>query len=108
MCHQIIQANSLPSSSKKLILLVSPVVVEKNCQNSESNCKLTQMGKTKASYLICHGLAPYFKYRLLNVLRKTRFIVTSFDESFNKVISKGQMDVLVRFWNTAEFGILPY
>ena len=31
----------LPSNSKKLILLVSPVVVEKNYQNSESNCKLT-------------------------------------------------------------------
>ena len=31
-----------------------------------------------------------------------RFIVSSFDESFNKVISKGQMGVLVRFWNTTE------
>ena len=59
-------------------------------------------GKTKTSYLICHGLAPYFKERLLNVLNETRFIVTSFDESFNKVVSKGQMDVLGRFWNTAK------
>ena len=31
-----------------------------------------------------------------------RFILSSFDESFNKVISKGQMGVLVRFWNTTE------
>ena len=64
--------------------------------------KQFQMGKTKVSYLIYHGLAPYFKDRLLNVLNETKFIVTSFDESFNKVISNGQMNVLVRFWNTAE------
>ena len=32
----------------------------------------------------------------------TKFIVTSLDESFNKVISKGQIDVLFRIWNTAE------
>ena len=60
------------------------------------------MGKTKEIYLISQRLDPYFKDRLLNVLNAARFIVTSFDESFNIVISKGQIDVLVRFWNTAE------
>ena len=53
--------------------------------------KQCQMGKTKASYLICHRLAPYFKDRLLKVLNETKF-VTYFDESFNKVISKGRSD----------------
>ena len=60
------------------------------------------MGKTKASYLICHGLPPYFKNRLLEILNEKKFIVTFFNESFSKVKRKGQMDVLVRFWNTAE------
>ena len=55
------------------------------------------MGKTKEIYLISQRLDPYFKDRLLNVLNAARFIVTSFDESFNIVISKGQIDVLVRF-----------
>ena len=32
--------------------------------------KQFQMGKSKASYLICHGLALYFKERLLNVLNE--------------------------------------
>ena len=64
--------------------------------------KQFQMSKTKASYLICRELAPEFKGRLLNLLNETKFIVKSFDESFNKVISKGQMDVLVRFLNTTE------
>ena len=60
------------------------------------------MDKTKASYLICHVLAPYFKDRLLNVLNETKFIFTSFDESFNKVGGEGQMDFLVRFWNISK------
>ena len=38
----------------------------------------------------------------MNLLNETKFIVKSFDESFNEVISKGQVDVLVRFWNTTE------
>ena len=64
--------------------------------------KQFKMGKTKTNYVICYGLAPYFKENLLCELRKASFLVTSFDESFNKVIKKGQMDVLVRFWNTKD------
>ena len=61
---------------------------------------IVSIKKTKASYLICLELAK--TDRLLNFLNETRFIATTFDESFSKVISKEQMEVLVRFWNTAE------
>ena len=55
------------------------------------------MGKTKEIYLIFQRLAPYFKDRLLNILNAARFIVTFFEESFNIFISKGEIDVVVRF-----------
>ena len=61
-----------------------------------------KMGKTKINYVICYGLAPYFKDSLLSELKKASFLVPSFDESYNKVIKKGQMDLLVRFWNSTE------
>ena len=41
-----------------------------------------QLGKTKCSYGICHGLAPYVnKDLLLNNDKITSSVVVSFDES---------------------------
>ena len=57
------------------------------------------MASTKASYVTYYGLAPYFKEMLLDQLRKASYIVPCFDESYNSVIKKGQMDVLVRYWD---------
>ena len=59
-----------------------------------------QLGKTKASNVICYELAPFFKLNLLDVAKQTPYIVISFDESYNYVIKRGQMDVLVRFWDS--------
>ena len=56
-----------------------------------------QLGKTKANYVICYGLAPFFKLNLLEIVKKTPYIVISFDESYNNVIKRDQVDVLVRF-----------
>ena len=36
---------------------------------------------------------------LLDELKKASYIVPCFDESYNSVIKKGQMDVLVRYWD---------
>ena len=47
----------------------------------------------KASYVICYRPAPFFKLNLLD-------IVISFDESYNNVIKRGQMNVLVCFWDS--------
>lgn len=57
------------------------------------------MGKTKASYLINHGLAPYFQEMLQKEIRQCADYVVSFDESLNKVVQRGQMDLCVRFWD---------
>ena len=38
-----------------------------------------QLGKTKASYVICYGLAPFFKLNLLDIVKRTPYIVISFD-----------------------------
>ena len=58
-----------------------------------------QMTSTKASYVTYYGLAPYFNEMLLDELKKASYIVPCFDESYNGVIKKGQMDVLVRYWD---------
>ena len=57
-----------------------------------------QMASTKASYVTYYGLAPYFKEMLLDELKKASYIVPCFEESYNSIIKKGQMDVLVRYW----------
>lgn len=57
------------------------------------------MGKTKGSYVICHGLAPHFKSNLQNDIMECQFYVIAFDESLNKVSQKCQMDLFIRFWS---------
>ena len=41
-------------------------------------------GPTKMSYLICFGIAPYFKQQLLNELKEAQCFVISFDLSYMK------------------------
>ena len=40
-------------------------------------------GPTKLSYLICFGIASYFKQQLLKELKEAQCYVISFDESLN-------------------------
>ena len=57
-------------------------------------------GKTKCTYLIRFGLAPYFKREVLSKVMDTRTVyVVSFDESLNKILQEEQMDLLLRFWD---------
>ena len=58
-------------------------------------------GKQKANYLLCHGLAPYFKELLLTTVREQDAFVLLFDESYNSITKNKQMDVLVRMWTSA-------
>ena len=64
--------------------------------------KSFQMSRTKAMYVVNHGLAPYFKSLLKNDLLKTDFLVYSFDESLNDATQTTEMDLHVRFWDSAE------
>ena len=56
-------------------------------------------GPTKLSYLICFGIAPYFKQQLLNELKEAKCFVISFDESLNTELHEEQMDFVVRYFN---------
>ena len=57
-----------------------------------------QCGPTKLSYLICFGIAPYFKQQLLNELKEMQCFVISFDESLNSELHQEQMDFIVKYF----------
>ena len=60
-------------------------------------------GKTKCSYLMCFGLAPYFHDKLMSNLRQSGVVYAiSFDESLNRVLQSAQMDVIIHFWDNQE------
>lgn len=54
------------------------------------------MCRTKLSYVLTYGLAPYFRDSLHGNLKSCRFIVVCFDEALNKIVQRGQMDIHVR------------
>ena len=56
--------------------------------------------KTKCSYLINFGLAPYFKDKLLLATKASSFYSVLFDESMNSVLQEEQMDIHIRFWDS--------
>jgi hypothetical protein len=66
--------------------------------DSEIAAKFT-LKKDKTSYLIAFGLAPFFHGELVSGLSSSETFVVCFDESLNKVIQKGQMDVHIKFWD---------
>ena len=41
----------------------------------------------------------FFKETLLNGLKEVLYYTTLFDESYNKISKKGQMDLQVHFWD---------
>ena len=53
---------------------------------------------TKSAYLATFGLAPYFQQLLTEQLKEVPFYSLAFDESFNHITKKSQMDFNVRFW----------
>ena len=55
-------------------------------------------GPNKMSYLICFGIAPYFRQLLLAELKETPCFVISFDKSLNHELQKEQMDLVVRYF----------
>ena len=60
----------------------------------------------KLSYIIHHGLAPYFKMRIMKELsleepRLPPKFTSCFDEYFNKVVSFKQMDVHLFYYKKA-------
>lgn len=60
--------------------------------------KSMTFGETKAMYLTCFGIAPYFS-QLLEKKAKDQPYVLLFDESLNRELQKKQMDILIRIWD---------
>ena len=54
--------------------------------------------KTKVNYLICFGITPYFKEKLLHKVKEAECFTVSFDEALNKDFQTEQMDVNVRYF----------
>ena len=60
------------------------------------------LGSTKLSYNITFGLAPYVKNLLLGSADEVKYYSLSFEESYDKIMKKGQMDLLIRFWDSVK------
>ena len=54
-------------------------------------------GKTKCGFIVKFGIAPYFVELLNSQLKDVEYFVALFDESFNCVAKKIQMDLHIRF-----------
>ena len=57
------------------------------------------LGRTKASYIINYGLAKFFPCELEDKLKSTESFVMCFDESLNCVGRRGQIDLVVRYFD---------
>lgn len=64
-----------------------------------SIAKKITVGSTKLSYYITYGLSPYFHNQLLRAVSGCEKFVICFDEAFNRISQRGQMDVCIRFWD---------
>ena len=66
---------------------------------SDAIAKDFTCGANKMSYLVTHGLAPYFKEQLVKDVKKlnTGFTI-HFDETTTAQVKK-QMDVIIRYWS---------
>ena len=62
-------------------------------------------GKAKCSYIVTYGLAPYFKSLLNDTLSSLDCFVSMFDESYNKISKRGQMDLHVCFWDIEKIAL---
>ena len=61
--------------------------------------KSFQCGGTEAGYDAHFGLAPYFHQQMLPKLLGSLYISLSFEESLSRSCQKGQMDIIIQFWD---------
>ena len=64
--------------------------------DSESVNKFS-LAKTKCSYMIAYGIAPYFASLLLEDIKHSDNFSISFDEPLNSVTANKQMDIVITF-----------
>ena len=85
---------SMSSRSSEFMISLFPSI----CLDS-SIAKNLSLGRTKYSYFLCYGLAPYFENQLVMKLAAADEYVAMFDESLKKISQKCQLDILVRFFD---------
>ena len=56
-------------------------------------------GKTKCSYILCHGIASFVEEMQFNELKEVLYYTTLFDESYNEISKKRQIDLHFCFWD---------
>lgn len=69
------------------------------------DCELVEkirLSKAKAAAAIPFGLGLYLKNKNLLKIGNSEYFACCFDECFNKVERKSQMDLVVRIWDEEE------
>jgi hypothetical protein len=61
---------------------------------------------SKMSYIISHGLGPYFRDQLVEDIKNSQRFVLCFDEQTNNQ-NKKQLDLLFRYWSAKKDSLLP-
>lgn len=64
--------------------------------------KNMQLGKNKMAYMIVYGISDHFKDIALEKILPSDHFVIGFDESFNKISQKQQLDVNVNGFGTRQ------
>lgn len=96
-CLQYVMTPKLSMRSTANLIKLDPIKYP-----DSAIAKKVQLGKDKIGYSVNHGLAPYFHQNLEMVLLSCEYYVLCFDESFNKICEKTQMDLSFRFWDKNE------
>ena len=61
--------------------------------------KQVQLHCTKLGYVVNHGLAPYYKEKIISAIKDASHFVACFDESFSAVSNRKQLDVHIISFN---------
>ena len=90
---KVIESHFSYNSSRNIVdllkmMLPGSKIVEKLC-----------LGSIKLAYSITHELVPFFHDELLKLI-PPKYVIC-FDEAFNKISKKGQMDIIIRFWDSS-------
>ena len=65
---------------------------------SDSISKDFMLSSSKVSYIISHGLGPYFHFLLVEDIKRVSFYTLEVDETTIKQINK-HFDIQIRFWS---------
>jgi hypothetical protein len=73
--------------------------------NDSIIAKKFSMQSDKISYVISHGLGPYFKKKMIEEIKKSERFVLIFDEQTNNQ-NKKQLDMIIRYWSNEKQGVV--